>query len=247
MDRQLYHIILVLSASLLISCSKENRCDCLKSTGKITSELREIPDINEVFLESNVELSIVQDTICKLEITAGSNLIGLIESEVIDNKLYLRNKNKCNWVRSYSVPVKARLHVRNLLHIDYTGIGDISTENTLKPQGKFFVNVWNGMGTVELDIECHESAIKFHTGPGDLKLKGATTHSYFYSNGYGTLRAENFVSVNCFVVNNNTADIYVNVTKKLTAEIQYIGNIMYYGKPVDISLKRTGTGNLIEL
>jgi hypothetical protein len=89
-----------------LSCNKENRCDCFKSTGDITSESRNISDFKKIILEDNINLYITPDTIYSLTIEAGAHLLKSIKTEVTDSCLILKNENKCNWVRNYKDKIK---------------------------------------------------------------------------------------------------------------------------------------------
>ena len=96
------------------SCNNENSCDCLKSIGPVVTEERVIPAFNKLSLEDNVNLFITQDSVYSLTVEAGEHLLQSIKAEVTDSCLYLKNENKCNWVRSFENKINVYLRFKKL-------------------------------------------------------------------------------------------------------------------------------------
>src|SRR3954465_11217106 len=95
--------ILVFLSSLIFfsSCKKENRCDCIKRTGDIVTEIRSLKAFDRLQVEENVNVFLTQDSIQEVKVEAGEHLISLVETAIVDGTLTIRNKNKCNWARAY--------------------------------------------------------------------------------------------------------------------------------------------------
>ena len=74
--------------------------DCFKSTGKIVDEYRAVQQFNEIQVMNNINLFITYDTIQEIRVEAGKNLVNLIKTDVNNNRLIIKNNNKCNWIRS---------------------------------------------------------------------------------------------------------------------------------------------------
>ncbi|MDQ3046695.1 MAG: DUF2807 domain-containing protein, partial [Bacteroidota bacterium] len=87
------------------SCKKENMCDCIKRTGSVIFETRELPPFDKVYVENNLNVFITQDSVFEVKVEAGKNIVPLIKLEVVDGTLYCRNKNRCSWARSYKNPL----------------------------------------------------------------------------------------------------------------------------------------------
>src|SRR5688572_25398055 len=124
---------------LLLGCQKENAPDCLKSTGKTETETRPLESFRTLRIFDNLEVTVVADSVHYVEVTAGKNLIGNIETEVKNGELSLRNINKCNWVRSYDKPFKVRVHTRELIDVFHDGDATLSSENVF-PASTLFLH-----------------------------------------------------------------------------------------------------------
>src|SRR5690348_5293144 len=90
--------ILLLGAIALSSCQK--LCDCAESTGSPTQETRSLSSFDRIIVDNNVNvvLSIGPQ---QVTVEGGKNLLPNITTDVANGALTLKNKNICNWLRSY--------------------------------------------------------------------------------------------------------------------------------------------------
>ena len=238
-------VILIIFTQNMISCKKENWCDCVKNTGKIIKEERTVSPFTEVELYNNVNLFIKQDSIFKISVEAGNHLISLIETSVTNNKLTIKNHNKCNWVRSYEKPINVSISVKNINHIIYYGSGNITSTNTLTGSDLNVESFYGGSSiNLSVNVETIHSAI--HTGPADLNISGYATISYVYCAGNGFIRFDNLYTNDTYLENKGTGNCYVWVNSTFVAELHYIGDVYYKGDPHSITTDITGTGRLIK-
>lgn len=229
----------------LISCNKENQWDCFKKTGSITSELRNLENFTAIELNDNINLNIIQDTINYISIKTGKNLMENIKTEIKNNTLYIKNINKCNWVRKLNQNIEATLHCCHLNHLIYKGYGKVTSGNTLKTDS-LYIEFKDGAETVDLTIESPVTWLVIHTGPGDMNIKGHSGCTYIYQNGYGFINAGELNSAFTFMRTNSMNNCHVNASEWLTAEITYIGNVYYYGNPKKIDVIENNKGHLIK-
>src|SRR6187402_160202 len=68
-------------------------------------------------LMCNADVIIHPDTVNRIRVTCGSNLIGKIETEITDGILRIRNNNHCNWVRSFDPYIKVEVWTNDLIQI----------------------------------------------------------------------------------------------------------------------------------
>jgi len=92
-------------------------------------------DFDSIRLEDNVNIILIQDTINKIRLEAGENLLPKIKSEVSNRLLVVKNENDCNWVRKLNVPINAYVHFKDLSIITNMGVASISNEDSLKIKG----------------------------------------------------------------------------------------------------------------
>ena len=103
-------IVLFLLGFSIAACKKANRFDCIKRSGEIQIELRSLANFDIIEVQNNIDVLLIQDSVCYVEVEAGKNLIANIESSVVDNKLLVKNNNRCNYTRSYNHDIKIYIH-----------------------------------------------------------------------------------------------------------------------------------------
>lgn len=236
----------VLIAVSLGGCEKGHGFDCLKGTGDITTEMRTAGVVNTIILEDNINLYLTQDTAEKIVVEAGEKIIGSIATELENGKLTLRNNNRCNWVRSFNKEVNVYVSVRDLRYIDYTGSGDIIAVNEIISDN-FEINIYDGSGSINLNLNTEESWITLHLGVADITVKGKSDISYVYTAGYGPVDCIHLQTDNTYITNNGSNNCFINVSNELVAKIGSVGNIYYKGNPKTIDKRISGSGSLISI
>ena len=215
--------------------------DCFKSTGDIATERRSISSFTDVEIHDNVNVIFIEGAETFIEVNAGENLLPLIVTELQDGKLMVENRNTCNWVRDFSVPVNVYVHLPLLKKIDFYGTGKISSLNTLTTD---IIEVNNRVsGDTELNVSASEVYCKLGNF-GDNTFTGNADYLFIY-NASDAFAYCSDLSVNrATVINKGSGYSYVSSCDKLDAEIYYTGNIYYSGNPV-IHSTITGSGRLI--
>lgn len=239
---------IILSFVIVCSgCKKPAVCDCFKSTGNTSSEIRNIEtNFTDIYLSENINLILTQDSVKSITVESGSNLLPKIITMVEGGILFIRDENKCNWVRKLDNYSNVYISLPELTHIQYTGTGCINTTNTFN-LNVFTIDVWDGSGKVEMNINAKESHFNFHLGPGSLYVSGNSGVNYLYSNGQGFMYCENLVTGYNFVSNCGTGDCYIQADKEIGYSISNVGSIYYTGNPYSVSGENTGRGQIIKL
>lgn len=243
----LHHIalLMLLPGLLLLSgCAKENLGDCIKSTGSIQTEFRISEPFSRLEVEDNINVFIYFDNHYQIEIEAGKNLMPLIETKVENGTLHLRNNNKCNWVRSFEVPVNVTLTCPSLDFLIARGFGTIETIDTIVGTS-FTAEQWEASGLVKLRLHTQQAWLKTNTGPGNFECSGETEYLYAYNSSSGIFRLENLYSNQCFVWNSGVGDMYVQVVGPAEFTIDDVGDIYYTGSPHTVISNLSGSGQLI--
>lgn len=240
-------IFLTVMVLFLLSCKKENMGDCFKGKGKTVTESRSIGSFKAIELRDRINLHLNYSTTATpdLKVKAGENLQGLIVTEVKGNTLFIKNSNKCNWVRSFKNEIDVYLNVQQLKDFTYYGSGEVNFNNTLETDS-FRLEMWEASGNLILDIKADYISLKSNTGPADVVAKGECREFISYMNGLGTIDAKNVQSEKALAVNRNKGKLIINVSNELTADISGSGDIECYGSPSTIDLKKSGSGSLIQ-
>lgn len=226
-------------------CGKSG-LDCFTSTGKIIVQERNISTFDSIAVYNNINLFIRQDSIHKVSVEAGENLMDKIVTRVENNQLILENNNTCNWVRSYEYPINIYVSTPRLWNLYYLSAGDVESTNTLYFDS-LMVEIWGGAGTIRLNLDVYSVFAYLHQGSSDIHLRGNCGIAYLVSGGYGLLDASNLKSSYVFISSRSSNDCYVNTNQELNAIIESIGNIFYYGSPKNINTTLNGSGAVIAL
>jgi hypothetical protein len=234
---------LCLLGLFLSACSKDGG-KCVSNTGQIILQDRHISEFDSIRVLDNVNVILTQDSVNKVAVEAGENIIGGIKTELSGSELVLYNTNNCNWLRSYSKPINIHVSVKNLLKIHYESAGDISCTDTLR-SGYLKIDMWGGCGTIDLKVNVSDGYFIQHMGTATLILHGICKISSVFAGDYGLLQLGELQTGYSFVTNSGSNDCYVNAKHALQATIISIGNIYYSGNPHDVNSTITGAGRLI--
>lgn len=240
-------IYLICSCTLLFSCAKPEERACLKSAGdELTIEIL-TPEINRLFLHEHIEYVLVQDTIEKVVLSGGKNLLNFINIDVSDGLLDLSNTNKCHFLRSYKKKVKAEIHFIELINIHYEGTESLTNKDTLQFNWMTFL-IRDGACPVTLNFNADVVYATVSHGWGDFTFNGTVNYANLLvkSNGfcdtYG-MKAKDSLTV----VSKTQGYIKVNVNNtKFKCETDLDGDIYYKGIPSFIKFNQYGTGELID-
>ena len=228
----------------LATCKKDHMLDCFKSAGDETTENRDASPFVNIELDDNVDLIINPNSDPYIKVTAGENLIDGIITELSGNTLYIRNENKCNWVRSFENTYTVEVGMNLPEHINYFGSGNITCIDSIRTP-EFFFDCTNGSGSINFLFNSNHAEIRNHTGRTDIHLNGLCESVILFINDVATLDASGLSAETAHVRNSSTGDLKVQAFGELSGEILYNGNVYYSGSPVISSMNITGKGKLI--
>ena len=234
-------ILLIFSG--FAGCQKSGT-NCLTSAGSVIMEQRVVSDFDSIDVGDYVNLFLTQDSVNRVMVESGKNIIDGITTENNDHLLVIRNTNTCNWLRSYNVPVNVHISVKNLRKIYYEASGNINSTNTIT-SGYFIVLVSNGCGTIDLDLNVQEGYFRLEQGTVDFKLRGHCSISTIYAGDFGFFDCKDLATGYSFVTNKGSNDCYVKAFQYMDATIGNIGNIYYSGNPDTLITHLNGTGQVL--
>ena len=238
---QIKALALLFCFAFLSSCKQENMCDCIKRTGRIETTKRWVSNFDKINAEDNVNVIITQDSTFDVEVEAGKNIGWLIETEVVDGTLNIRNKNRCNWARSYKELLNVYVKMPVINYITSNGSGTISSTNTITTS-QFQIQI-ESSGNIQLNV--NNSLITSHIfGYGDLTLSGTTHEHDVDIGGCSFLDCRNLSTNTTYIHSFTTGLSYVNATNLLTCNIGLNGDVYCYGKPATVQKTITSSGQL---
>lgn len=236
-------VVVLFFLLLSFGCSKSPG-DCFTSTGNATTVERSIADFTGILMLDNIDVELIKGNSPKVEVTAGEHIIDNIITEVIDSELQIKNQNACNFVRSYDKPIKVKVYFQQLDSLEYRSIGNVICHDTISNADRFKIDIFEGAGRIELELNTKYSHLNFYYGTAELIVSGFSQVNYIYQASYGPIDARNLVTSFNYLENKSTNNCYVQANLVLGVTISSIGNVYYWGSP-SISLERNGSGQLL--
>ncbi|MCW3102934.1 MAG: hypothetical protein JWO09_1374 [Bacteroidetes bacterium] len=234
-------VLLLLLPLLLGSCKKENRCDCIKRTGDIIMDVRHPGAFDKIFLENNLNVFITQDSVTEVTVEAGENIAPLIKTEVVDGTLFIRNKNRCNWTRSYKKPLNVYIRMPKISFITSDGTGDIKSLNTITTD-TLDVQTKNS-GGIELTVNNLRVLSHMH-GSGDVVLRGNTSEHDISIGGTAYIYAQELQTTYTYIHTFTLGISYIRASSLLICRLDEKGDVFCFGAPATVQKEQNGTGKL---
>ena len=150
-------------------------------------------------------------------ISASSSVQPAIESYVDDRSLKIFFKEDV----VTNIPIYIAIKAKNIKSISSKGSADIHME---KINGDIF----------EIKI----------SGASSVQAEGNVDKLNAIANGSGDFDLSSLKAKQCDIVINGSGDAVLNVTGKLSAQINGSGDIIYYGNPSDVSRSVNGSGDI---
>lgn len=241
MNRVITLVFTLLLGFFLNSCKKENACDCIKRTGDIIQETRNISGFTQIQTEENVNVFITQDSVSKVIVEAGENIAPLITTKVVDNTLICGNRNRCNWTRSYKKPLNIYVHMPKLTLLEAGGTGDVKSTNTIYAPSLYLAA--RSSGNVDLTIQTTQLTTSL-SGNADVMLHGYSNHHNCDIQGTAYLLAGDLQTNYTYIHTITLGQCYVNVADLLICKLDLKGDLFCYGNPKTVDYQHTNTGKL---
>ena len=234
--------IVLITILFLSACGKKS--PCFKGAGDFTSDFIEVDDVfSSISLHDDINIVLIDSPSNKIEVEAGENLIPFVEAKVINGSLELRNNNKCDFLRGFKHQITIYISISNIEKIDYYGTGNITSVDTLR-YSDFLLEVWDGMGSINLTLKSDKVSIKEHLGAADITLNGQANDSYYYLISEGWFYFDKFISKDVFVFQGGYGDISLHASQNLTIDKNSFGNIDFYGNPSVTVISDKGSGSI---
>jgi RNase P/RNase MRP subunit p29 len=232
----------LLLAFVFTTCKKENMCDCIKRTGEIITEVRNIKGFDRLLIEDNVNVFLKQDSIFEVKIEAGKNIVPLIKTELDGSTLVIRNKNRCNWTRSYNKPLNVYITMPRMIYIKSNGTGNLQGTNTFVCD-KVDFEIANA-GDMRIDVKCND-LITHIFGSGDLYVSGVATNHSCNIGGTSYLYAASLNTKYTWIHTFSSGPSEIYATDLLQCFIDRTGDVLCYGNPHTIEKTISGNGKLV--
>lgn len=231
---------------LIFSCKKSNDRSCFKSNGTEKEIEYALDSVDRFKLYKNIRYHIYQDTLRKVIIKGGENVVNLIELTYDSTALSITNKNKCNFLRDFDNQILVEIHYPFYKWI-YSETDDSLVFKDTISSAYLYVDQFLGGGKVMLNTDADVLVMNASNGVGSYVLGGHADYADLRVQAGASGDATNFTSHSFFLSQNSTADLKVNLdSAAANIKIKGTGNVIYSGDPDTIILSKTGDGELIE-
>lgn len=207
------------------------------TSGSMTTEYRQAPDFNKVYLKGNIDVFLSQDTTFSVRVEAGENLIDYIETNVVNGEMIIHeaNNNLAN-----TKPIKVYINADSLDNIVLEGSGNFDGNNILSNNLSVLLT-----GSGNMNINTTAPTVNFNLkGSGDAYILGNTNNLNLLLQGSGEVNAKFLQAHVATVTINGSGDAIVTVLDTLSAVVNGSGDIDYYGSPSSVSASENGSGNI---
>ncbi|MCK5028763.1 MAG: DUF2807 domain-containing protein [Bacteroidales bacterium] len=238
--KKIIHIIFLL---FLLSCDNN-----LFNEGDIITKDIAISDFKEIHVNDIFEINLIQDTVCKIEVIAGSNLIPNLEFNVdADKKLTINDNNSARWSRDYD-KIELNISVDTLRFLRLNSSSKIVSQNTLITPEIKIMSITD-YSEININLNCDNCYIaNSGTSGGIINLQGETNSFTVWARASLQLNAENFIANYVTVKTESIGDCSIHVNKELSVEVLRSGYIYYKGNPYKIEyLNEKAKEQLIKL
>jgi hypothetical protein len=230
----------------IAACKKPEDRACWKFTGEETELEIPVAEFDKLRLNPHIAYVLIQDSLDKVVIKGGKNLVNLIDVNVSDKLLEITNKNRCAFLRNAKKELIAEIHCTSVVNIHYEGTEYLRSTGTIRSD-YFTLLIRDGAGPVDLTMDSEFINADISHGWGDYTLRGTTASARIgaRSNGYCDVY-DLTITDSVYVASDSPGNIKVRANGiPLAGFIKNSGNILYKGTPSVISVVRTGSGEVL--
>ncbi len=239
-------ISLTIVSVLFLGCKKPEDRTCFKSYGKEVVLEHAFPGtVGQLYLGAHLEYELIQDSLNKIEIIGGANVVKHVEFELSGDKLSFKNANSCNFLRNERKVIKVRIHCTNIYNIHFEGTEPFRTIGTLHSD-YFVLFIRDGAGPVTMDLKSVVLSADISHGWGNYTLSGTANYAEIGARSNGFCNTENLiVSDSIYVSNETVGTIRVNANQiPLKGYMRFNGITEYVGTPSSIDIVNAENGTV---
>jgi len=239
----LYTTILV----CILSCGTDRNDDCITTMGNVSNELRSVDEFSKLYVEDRIKVVLIQDSskAGTLELTGPENLLAQVTSEIQDGELRLRNRNTCNFVRSFDYELKVNVFINTLDRLTVESIAEVSCIDTILVNRLEIYHF--ALSDIDLKLSGEEVYVQSRNSAetrlsGDIRvLKGSIEE-------ISNLLALDLQCEEVLLDSHTKLNCELNASKGLYIKIFNSGDVLYKSEPTDYKIVEvsTGTGRLLK-
>jgi hypothetical protein len=212
----------------------------IEGSGIKATETREVYGFDSVELAGVGQLIVRQNDAESLTIEGDDNIVPRIKTEVVGGKLVIGMEDERI---NPKLPIVYNVTVRDIKSLGLSGAGSVLANNLKADDLEAYVA---GAGNMTLgNIESSNLRVSM-PGAGYIVTSGNVDTQSVTISGAGRYRADELRSVRANVVTSGVGSALLWVTDTLSAVIDGVGSLQYYGSP-QVRLHRSSMGSFTRL
>jgi hypothetical protein len=224
----------------LTACNK-HLFGSIKGKGDNVTEVRPLTNFNKVKLSIDADILYVQDSTYYVEISAQSNVLGVMTTKVSAGELEFDFKK---WVRKHN-PITIIIHSPEIKGFHISGSGNINIQNEIVTDD-MDLHV-SGSGNISMySLQSQDLEVSI-SGSGDINIGGGNVNNQKVTiSGSGDVDALELMANYSNSKISGSGSITVHAVQQLDATISGSGDIRYAGQPI-VNTHISGSGSVIHL
>ena len=234
------NLSILFSTSLLLFFSS---CERVTGEGDLRTETRTTASFSGIEGEVSGNVFYIEGPENKVELTAQQNILNVIETPIINNKLVIRFKNNVR-VREHEL-ITIRVTAPSISSINSSGSGNVTVGSPLS--GNVLSFNLSGSGNMSLPNVTTGHLEASISGSGNISIAGGTTNSEKIKiSGSGTIDAQQVLAKAAITTTSGSGNIRVHATETLDVTVSGSGSVFYLGNPL-INTDISGSGKVMPL
>jgi hypothetical protein len=218
-------------------------CEKVTGEGDVRTETRSSGDFSGIESRISGNIFYMPGNEHKIELTAQQNILNVIETPVINNKVVVRFKNDVR-VRSHE-KITIRITAPSISSLSASGSGNVTVSGPVTGNSLYFSLSGSGNMTLPMVTASHLEATI--SGSGNISIAGGTAATSQYKiSGSGSIEAQGVGVKSATENTSGSGNVKLNASESLKVTISGSGSVFYLGKPV-INTSISGSGRVIPL
>ncbi|PCJ66070.1 MAG: hypothetical protein COA58_08325 [Bacteroidetes bacterium] len=235
-------LVYISSLLLVLGCGENRNDDCITSLGNDGSNTRLVDKFTKIYVEDRIKLLLVQDSANAgiIELRGPENLLEQVTTIVEDGELKLKNRNTCNFVRSFNYELAVKVYFADLDKLTVESIAEVKSQDTIKIDRLEIYH--NALSDISLSLFGNEVFVQSKNSAqttlnGVVRVLKGTIEEISNLDAY-SLRCEEVL-----LDSHTPLACEVNATNGLYIKIYNSGDVLYKDEPSDYKILEVNTGS----
>lgn len=207
-----------------------------KGNGKVTEQVRNVADFNNIVLKGSANIYVTQGDKCEVKVIADENLMEKIETISSGNNLEIKTKS--------TSPTKLEIHVtmKDIKGFKIKGSGNVINKTPIVADN-LYLNI-SGSGDMKFNNVTAKGVKVELNGSGDISVSGKAGRAKIDVSGSGNINLEDLEAYDVAVKIFGSGNCSVYAKSSLKTDIFGSGDIRYKGEPKEFVTHKFGSGDI---